>query len=351
VLLVLACRSSFGQYPTVFVDDNLDSYADQAAFDAVWTPAGTAAQNQAALLTQAQSSSAPNAAHVPVTGTNGEYRSRRTFADTVGLFADEVLTFSFDFREGGFFGNPQRNFASLHDTVTPVGNNQLISMGSNNSLFAAHDGGQFYMARILGFTPTYLPTTNPAQPNPTPGPGSWFKLNDPGAPPRASNNVWTNLKVELSSDDGLSTDYKFYVNDVLAKTVLNVGTTTRGYDNIALGSGLSNGANEAFFDNVSLVLDLAPEPGTLDGDYNDDGKVDAADYVVWRQYAGTSLPLPNDPHGGEIGQLQFDTWKANFGEMEMPGSGSGSTAGAVPEPAGLALAAIALAALVVRRRW
>ena len=77
---------------------------------------------------------------------------------------------------------------------------------------------------------------------------------------------------------------------------------------------------------MSLVLDSLPEPGDLDGDYNDDGKVDAADYVVWRQYEGTPLELPNDPHGGTIGQLQFDTWKANFGEMAMPGGGSGARA-------------------------
>jgi hypothetical protein len=74
----------------------------------------------------------------------------------------------------------------------------------------------------------------------------------------------------------------------------------------------------------------------LEGDYNDDGKVDAADYVVWRKHEGTSTPLPNDPDGGVIGLLQFNTWRANFGAMTMPGGGSGGSA-AVPEPASIML--------------
>ena len=49
------------------------------------------------------------------------------------------------------------------------------------------------------------------------------------------------------------------------------------------------------------------------GDYNADGAVDAADYVVWRKNVGTTNVLPNDPDGGTIGPLQYATWRANFG--------------------------------------
>ncbi|MEX2308377.1 MAG: hypothetical protein WD738_12320 [Pirellulales bacterium] len=75
-------------------------------------------------------------------------------------------------------------------------------------------------------------------------------------------------------------------------------------------------------------LNLAPEG--IDGDYNDDGKVDAADYVVWRKNESTMNTLPNDPHGGTIGALQYDTWRANFGAMA--GSGGGLHDAAIPEP-------------------
>lgn len=52
------------------------------------------------------------------------------------------------------------------------------------------------------------------------------------------------------------------------------------------------------------------------GDFNDDGNVDAADYVVWRKTGGT--------------QDEFNTWRANFGTT-IPGFGS-TFASAIPEP-------------------
>jgi Tol biopolymer transport system component len=76
------------------------------------------------------------------------------------------------------------------------------------------------------------------------------------------------------------------------------------------------------------------------GDYNSDGKVDAADYVLWR----------NDPvsFGGQQG---YGTWRANFGAA---GSGAGAGAGAnaaVPEPAMSVMLMLATAGLSFRRCW
>jgi hypothetical protein len=75
----------------------------------------------------------------------------------------------------------------------------------------------------------------------------------------------------------------------------------------------------------------------LTGDYNGDGKVDAADYVVWRK----------DPasFGGAQG---YADWRANFGATA--GSGSGSGLAAVPEPASAMLLIIGFVALCGRRR-
>ena len=69
--------------------------------------------------------------------------------------------------------------------------------------------------------------------------------------------------------------------------------------------------------------------GLLQGDYNDNGVVDAADYTVWLDNLGSTNVLPNDPIGGDIGQAHYDQWKNNFGSTA--GSGSVSV-GAVPEP-------------------
>jgi T5SS/PEP-CTERM-associated repeat protein len=85
------------------------------------------------------------------------------------------------------------------------------------------------------------------------------------------------------------------------------------------------------------------------GDYNANGVVDAADYVVWRDNQGTTHALPNDPIGGTIGSLQYDQWRAHFGQTA--GRGTSATANvAVPEPASLLLLAAAASAICVRRR-
>lgn len=57
---------------------------------------------------------------------------------------------------------------------------------------------------------------------------------------------------------------------------------------------------------------IRPNPG---GDYNADGTVNVADYVVWRDNLGSSIELPNDTTDETtIGIVQYDLWKENFGE-------------------------------------
>ena len=60
----------------------------------------------------------------------------------------------------------------------------------------------------------------------------------------------------------------------------------------------------------------------LDGDYNDNDVVDAADYVQWRKSLTTQDPLANDPLGLPIDQDQYDQWRENFGNMSGSGAAS-----------------------------
>ena len=54
-------------------------------------------------------------------------------------------------------------------------------------------------------------------------------------------------------------------------------------------------------------------PGPL-GDFNRDGRVDAGDYVVWRDHVGAGPgTLANDTVGGEIGAGQYALWRRYFG--------------------------------------
>ncbi len=90
------------------------------------------------------------------------------------------------------------------------------------------------------------------------------------------------------------------------------------------------------------LVPFVPPVGGVDGDYNDDGTVDAADYVLWRK--GVS-PLANDDTPGNQPE-DYDVWKEHFGES-APGSGGNSQ---VPEPSALLLAAVGLLASGACRR-
>jgi hypothetical protein len=78
-------------------------------------------------------------------------------------------------------------------------------------------------------------------------------------------------------------------------------------------------------------------PPGLAGDYNSDGAVNAADYVVWRN--GDS---PDDTQAG------YDLWRANFGKTG--GSGAALASAGVPEPSTLVLVGLAIGAAWLRRR-
>ena len=99
------------------------------------------------------------------------------------------------------------------------------------------------------------------------------------------------------------------------------------------------GAQSAFFDD--LVLSLATP--ALQGDYNDDGVVDAADYTVYRDALSSGGSLQNETASpGVVDQADYDAWAANYG--------ASNSAVAVPEPAGLVIVLTMAVAGVSRRR-
>jgi hypothetical protein len=74
---------------------------------------------------------------------------------------------------------------------------------------------------------------------------------------------------------------------------------------------------------------------SVTGDFNDDGLVDAADYVVWRNAAPIAT-LPNDDSPGVVDASDYADWLAHFGTAAQAGS-AGLGATAVPEPGTLML--------------
>jgi hypothetical protein len=130
--------------------------------------------------------------------------------------------------------------------------------------------------------------------------------------------------------------------------VLDWGTLTGTFNTItlpALSSELAWNISQLYTTGVLSVTSVG-----VPGDYNNNGLVDAADYVVWRKNQGTTNPLPNDPIGGTIGSAQYDQWRSHFGQTA--GSGAGvSTNATVPEPAMLVMLIMAALGVSTRRRW
>ena len=104
-------------------------------------------------------------------------------------------------------------------------------------------------------------------------------------------------------------------------------------------------AIRTWYDGVgyALVTEISP---TLVGDYNDDGIVDAADYVVWRKNLGLTTTLRNrdTANSGPISTDDYNSWRKLRHELH-----SRRRSLAVPEPATIVL--LVFAAAFKNRRY
>ena len=96
----------------------------------------------------------------------------------------------------------------------------------------------------------------------------------------------------------------------------------------------------------SFEFKISALPSTaIAGDFNSDGRVDAADYTVWRDTLGSFTNLAADADGnGMVNQLDYNIWKANYGATEA------TIPLQAPEPTTLALMAIGICLLGNSRR-
>jgi hypothetical protein len=99
---------------------------------------------------------------------------------------------------------------------------------------------------------------------------------------------------------------------------------------------------------------LIPVTLTSQGDFNKDGLVNSADYVVWRKTMGqTGSNLDADGNGNwQVDQGDLVTWRVHFGTSVSGSSGAtGSASATVPEPATPVVSFFAAAAVLVGVRW
>jgi hypothetical protein len=93
------------------------------------------------------------------------------------------------------------------------------------------------------------------------------------------------------------------------------------------------------------VVSRSAASGGPPGDYNNNGRVDAADYVLWRK--GGSLANEVDTPG-TVNAADYTAWRSRFGNAA--GSSAGTAANtAVPEPSALALLILATAGAWLQR--
>jgi hypothetical protein len=162
------------------------------------------------------------------------------------------------------------------------------------------------------------------------------------------------LAIDIFGSDPLKFDALHVTGSAMLSGVLSVQvhddfTPTGSFEVVTAGtlnaSGLILGGPDA--DLFQLSVDAANGvvrllSGAVAGDYNQNGTVDAADYVIWRKTvgqigAGLAADGNND---GEVDSEDYGLWRASFGRtVGGGGSQSGGVTTAVPEPWSLALLA------------
>jgi hypothetical protein len=183
-------------------------------------------------------------------------------------------------------------------------------------------------------------------------PGGWNSLENPSGNPAgfpSGNGTGNGWEEEGNLD-----------NHILAEAYLQDSSTLAAGGTIDLGNAFTPGGTQdivfryhtaggAFIDATVEYITTAGTPG----DYNNNGRVDAADYVVWRKRVGPgSLPNEGGISPGVVDVNDYNFWRSRFGSTS--GSGASLADGAaVPEPGAYLIAvclAVGLAGFGARRK-
>jgi hypothetical protein len=214
-------------------------------------------------------------------------------------------------------GNLEMNIDDVHSSSTLVAR---ITGPTHTSIKVAGDaiiGNGAFKVELEGYTPVA---------------GNSWTILQAGADIAADKTSISTLADSLTTATGY--DGLEHIDPALAGTLM--GTfEAEDFSMAPLAAGLTWDVEYA----GNSVLLKVIGPAGIHGDYNADGKVDAADYVVWRKTLGESITLPNDRTPGMVTTEDYGVWRENFGAMSGPAAASGSL---VPEPTGMILLAIAV---------
>jgi hypothetical protein len=171
-------------------------------------------------------------------------------------------------------------------------------------------------------------TTNPIVGNDTTGTGDlgdFFSNADASA-------VYAQDSIVSATFGGSTYNWKISYTGNITWADANAGT-------VASISG-TGGADVVLMGLSSIIV-----PQGVAGDYNGNGVVDMADYVLWRNGG----PLQNEVNSvGTVDASDYTAWRARFGNTSGAGTALGSAQ--VPEPALISLAIFGLAGIALLRR-
>lgn len=150
----------------------------------------------------------------------------------------------------------------------------------------------------------------------------------PLTPTSFNANARNNLAISIYSTDG---------STLLGSANANAAGIAEAIANLSLpAAGTYYARITGADDTIQLYeLSLAVTAAGLPGDYNHDGVVDAADYLLWRHSEGQVVTAGTGADGnvdGQITSADFDVWRSHFGQTAGAGVGGGASFAPVPEP-------------------
>ena len=180
------------------------------------------------------------------------------------------------------------------------------------------------------------------------GPACWAQIifvgdcSDPGCMPPNNPSTDFNLASNWMPAVFPSANESYLIQDARTAEFSSGNTTLGGLTvaNDSFGRFRMTGGSLTLLNNIE-PLEVGRErfPKGKQGDYNNNGFVDAADYTVWRDTLGQEVLNPGDAadgdESGEIDAGDYDFWKDRFGlitkggEVIMTNSSSLTTNGAV----------------------
>jgi hypothetical protein len=178
-------------------------------------------------------------------------------------------------------------------------------------------------------------------------PAGWNSLEDQDYEQQGANSGWTELgKTSFELSEAFFGD----ASTLSSPTILSLGAaySALGTEDQTLRFEYLVPGETGFRDMFIQFTDVV---GGLPGDFNGDGRVDARDYVVWRNHYGQANDSVlsgngNNTPGVDIGDYQL--WKSHYGDVAPGALAADGTA--VPEPATAAMLLTIMGGVLLRCR-